>query len=242
MVDIKARRQGDRATLGLNRKGFRQFHAGQEDVKDVAATGAGRASGKFGLAILVGITGQRHLIERTEQVANFWIFHTLLQNVPNGVASDARVEQQIGAGRNTVKGILKRQRNHQFVDQRHPQAGDLDIGRRVANGVQGANDTGGGATGARPDAQHRFTTLFDTGHRHFDHQAVNIKRRNRIDRLVVIGGIANRRRLTAQGQEIKDLQVNPEGVIGLAGIDLHGSLRRIEGVDRRIGQALVVGG
>ena len=118
----------------------------------------------------------------------------------------------------------------------------MDIGRRIANGVQGANDTGGGATGARPDAQHRFTTLFDTGHRHFDHQAVNIKRRNRIHRFVVIGGIADRSWLTTQGQEIKDLQVNPEGVIGLTGIDFHRALRCIESVDRGIGQALVVGG
>ena len=65
---------------------------------------------------------------------------------------------------------------------------------------------------------------------------------NRINRHIVIF-VANRRVLARQGQQVKDLQVHPEGIIGLASIDLHPSGQAIAAiVDCGIHQADIVGG
>ena len=54
--------------------------------------------------------------------------------------------------------------------------------------------------------------------RHLDDERVDVEPGQRVLRPVVAAGVADRGGLTAQRQQVEDLEIDEEGVVGLAGV------------------------
>ena len=84
--------------------------------------------------------------------------------------------------------------------------------------------------------------MLEAADRHFNDQAMDIEARDGIDWIVITLAVANRRWLAAQGEEIKDLQIDPEGIIGLTGVDLQGIAATVHLEAGAVAQRTEVGG